>query len=149
MKTPLSTTYDKAEDSPGLLLWQVSNKWQARQRAALKPFNLTHVQFVLLASLTYAHGHRRFTQKQLAEHAQTDVMMTSEVLRTLEGKGLVVRKPHETDRRAFILEPTPKGISLVNQAVGAVEAVDRDFFGGFEKDELIRYMSSMRAMLGQ
>ena len=42
-----------ADDSPGFLLWQVTNKWQAAQRAALKPFGLTHVQFVLLASLTW------------------------------------------------------------------------------------------------
>ena len=149
MKTPLDTSYDNAEDSPGLRLWQVSNKWQARQRAALKPFNLTHVQFVLLASLTYAQGNRIFTQKQLAEYAQTDVMMTSEVLRTLEGKGLVVRKPHETDGRAFTLTPTAEGISLVNQAIGSVEAVDREFFGTFEKHELVRFMAIMRAMLGR
>ena len=40
-------------DSPGFLLWQVTNRWQQAQRAALKPYGLTHVQFVVLASLTY------------------------------------------------------------------------------------------------
>jgi hypothetical protein len=31
----LGTEFTAAEDSPGLLLWQVTNRWQAAQRAAL------------------------------------------------------------------------------------------------------------------
>jgi hypothetical protein len=37
--------------SPGLLLWRATLRWQRRIVAALKPLGLTHVQFVLLASL--------------------------------------------------------------------------------------------------
>jgi DNA-binding MarR family transcriptional regulator len=80
----LATVHADADDSPGLLLWQVTNRWQAAQRAALRPFDLTHVQFVLLASLTWLDSDRPpVTQKQLAEHAATDPMMTSQVLRAL------------------------------------------------------------------
>ncbi len=46
----LRTRFASADQSPGLLLWQVTNRWQAAQRAALAPLGLTHVQFVLLAS---------------------------------------------------------------------------------------------------
>jgi DNA-binding MarR family transcriptional regulator len=126
--TKLASEFDHANDSPGLLLWQLSNKWQARQRAALKPFGLTHVQFVLLATLTYTAGEHSFTQKQLAEYAQTDVMMTSQVIRKLEQKGLVLRELSKQDGRAFTVHPTPAGITLVNKAVKAVEAVDKAFF---------------------
>ena len=49
----LATGFSTPEESTGLLLWQVTNGWQAAQRAALKPFGLTHVQFVLLAALTW------------------------------------------------------------------------------------------------
>lgn len=75
----LATGFERAEDSPGFLFWQLSNKWQATQRAALKPLGLTHVQFVLLATLTFASNKNTFTQKQLAEYAQ----MTSQVVRKL------------------------------------------------------------------
>ena len=51
--------FASADDSTGLLLWQVTNRWQAAQRAALKPHGLTHVQFVLLASLTWLAGAHR------------------------------------------------------------------------------------------
>lgn len=147
MKTPLDTVYDSAEDSPGLLLWQVTNKWQAQQRAALRAYDLTHVQFVLLASLVYAQNSEPFTQKQLAEHAQVDVMMASEVLRALESKRLVVRARHPQDKRAMIVTPTEAGTTLANRAVKVVEAVDRDFFGTLGSENMAHYMIMMRALL--
>lgn len=124
----LATEFEKAEDSPGLLLWQLSNKWQARQRASLKPFGLTHVQFVLLATLTFSVGKSTFTQKQLAGYAQTDEMMTSQVVRKLERMKLVQRERSKLDGRAFTLSPTPAGIKAANKAVKVVEAVDKEFF---------------------
>lgn len=126
----LSTEFGSAEESPGLLLWQVTNRWQAAQRAALKPYDLTHVQFVLLASLTWLHGAAGgpVTQKALADHAATDPMMTSQVLRALEARDLLRRLPHPSDRRARALAPTDSGAALANRAVAAVEGCDRAFF---------------------
>lgn len=126
----LATAHDSADDSPGLLLWQVTNRWQAAQRAALKPFDITHVQFVLLATLTYLQASGPVTQKALAGMAATDPMMTSQVLRTLEGRDLVHRPPHPTDRRARAVAATDAGRELVNRAVVAVEACDSAFFAG-------------------
>ncbi|UGT45544.1 MarR family transcriptional regulator [Nocardia yamanashiensis] len=127
----LHTDFENADESPGLLLWQVTNRWQAAQRAALAPFDLTHVQFVLLASLTWHTGRsggEPVMQRDLAEHAATDPMMTSQVLRALEQKGLIERRDHPTDRRAKSLVPTETGAALVNRAITAVEACDREFF---------------------
>lgn len=124
----LRSDFDAAHDSPGLLLWQLTNTWQAAQRAALRPFHLTHVQFVLLASLTWLNSETPVSQRELAAHARTDPMMTSQVLRTLEAKGLVVRGPHPTDARARALTATPQGAELAQAANTGVEAVDRAFF---------------------
>jgi len=126
----LATEHADASDSPGLLLWQVTHRWQAAQRAALAPFGLTHVQFVLLASLTWLQGQGDgpLTQRQLADHAATDPMMTSQVLRVLERAGFVERAPHPADRRAVSLTVTAAGRALANQAVVVVEACDREFF---------------------
>ena len=117
-----------ASDSPGFLLWQVTNRWQAAQRAALKPFGLTHVQFVLLASLAWLEVEGPITQRRLADHAATDPMMTSQVLRVLQARGLITRTPHPQDGRAQMLAVTPAGAALANRAVVAVERCDRDFF---------------------
>ncbi|HEU4715299.1 MAG TPA: MarR family winged helix-turn-helix transcriptional regulator [Candidatus Saccharimonadales bacterium] len=143
--TELATEFRQANASPGLLLWRLSNEWQAKQRAALKPFDLTHTQFVLLASLSYAANKRELTQKQLAEFAHTDVMMTSQVVRKLEQKGLVSRHESKYDGRAVTLAPTVTGLELVNKAVVVVESVDRIFFEKIGKDlpQLIKTMRQL------
>jgi DNA-binding MarR family transcriptional regulator len=96
----------------------------------LQPFGLTHVQFVLIASLTWLGADGPVTQKQLADHARTDPMMTSQVVRTLVGRGLLERTPHPGDGRAWSLSVTPDGRVLVNRAIVAVESCDESFFGG-------------------
>lgn len=130
----LATEFATAGESPGLSLWQVTNRWQAAVRAALRPVGLTHVQFVLLASLTWLDADGPVTQKQLADHAACDAMMTSQVLRALEERGLVTRAPHPTDRRARALVVTDEGRELANRAVVVVEAADREFFGPLGSD---------------
>ena len=124
----LATEPVSADESPGLLLWQVSNRWQAAQRAALRPFALTHVQFVLLASLTWLESDGPVTQRQLADQAVTDPMMTSQVLRALEQRALIQRAHHPDDKRAVAVTVTPAGSELANRANVAVEACDRAFF---------------------
>jgi DNA-binding MarR family transcriptional regulator len=141
----LATAHAGADDSPGLLLWQVTNRWQAAQRATLKPFDLTHVQFVLLAALTYLQASGPVTQKALAGMAATDPMMTSQVLRTLEGRGLVHRPAHPTDRRARAVAATEAGRELANRAVVAVEACDAAFFANLG-DALPTFTTALRTL---
>jgi len=138
--------FDAAHNSPGYLLWLMSNKWQAQQRVALKVFDLTHVQFVLLACLVYAPDSESLTQIQLAERAKTDPMMTSQVLRKLEAKCLVQRISSVQDKRAVSLTATAKGIELVDRAIVAVEAVDEEFFGALEAD-VPNFVAMMRQLV--
>ena len=143
----LATGFDTPDDSPGLLLWQVTNRWQAAVRAALKPYGLTHVQFVLLASLSWLHGAGGgpVTQRALADHAATDPMMTSQVVRALADRGLLRREPHPGDARARSLTPTPEGAALADRAVASVEACDASFFAALGP-ELPRFSASLRAL---
>jgi DNA-binding MarR family transcriptional regulator len=143
----LESEFADPEESPGLALWRVTNAWQAAQRAALRPFGLTHVQFVLLASLAWLHQEAPVRQRDLALHAQTDPMMTSQVVRALEAKGLIERRPHPADRRARALVVTAAGVALVNRAIVAVEVVDRRFFGplGAERGALARMLNRVLA----
>lgn len=140
----LASEFADADQSPGLALWRVTNAWQAAQRAALRPLGLTHVQFVLLSSLTWLHQDAPIRQRDLARHARTDPMMTSQVLRALERNGLVERRPHPADRRARALVVTPAGTELANRAVAVVEDVDRGFFGPLEGD-----VASLAALLNR
>ncbi|NNN08956.1 MAG: MarR family transcriptional regulator [Acidimicrobiaceae bacterium] len=128
----LESDFDAADESPGFLLWQITNRWQAAQRAALKPLGLTHVQFVLLASLTWLRTDGMVNQRDLAEHASIDPMMTSQVIRTLESRGLVERTEDPSDKRAWSLSVTNTGMRLANRAIVVVEDCDRAFFEALE-----------------
>lgn len=129
----MSSEFTNAEESPGFMLWKVTNLWQKAMRNALDPFELTHPQFVLLFSckwLNEKNDHTGITQVQLAQHAQMDVNVTSQVLRTLEKKGYIERRPHPTDSRANIISVTKAGDKVASQAVKAVETEDGAFFSG-------------------
>ena len=54
--------------------------------------------------------------------------MTSNVLRTLEGKGWLTRKPHPVDTRAKLLSISPAGRLVFRAAVERVEQVTTQFF---------------------
>jgi DNA-binding MarR family transcriptional regulator len=117
------------EESPGFLLWHVTLRWQREITAALAPLGLTHVQFVLLASSWWLNAHGADpNQLSVARQAGTDVKMTSEVLRRLEAKGLIVRTVDAADTRARRIQVTERGGELAQAAVTAVEGVDAAFF---------------------
>lgn len=125
----MTSHFASAGESPGFLLWRISNAWQQRQRAALQPLGLTHVQFVLLASLVWLTQQGvTVTQTDLAEEAQTDPMMTSQVVRALEARGLLTRATSAEDRRARVLTPTLEGTAAAAAAIRVVEAVDAECF---------------------
>jgi DNA-binding MarR family transcriptional regulator len=133
----VGTRYEGPGASPGFALWRVAAIWQREVRAALTEVELTHAQFVLLVSAAWlqAAGDAPVTQALISAHANTDAVMTSEVLRTLEQKKLVRRLPHPTDARAKQIVLTAAGKKLSRRAVALVESVDEAFFGT-PRDEL-------------
>jgi MarR family transcriptional regulator, organic hydroperoxide resistance regulator len=144
----LRTRFHSPRESPGFLLWLVTNAWQRQLRAALDPVDLTHVQFVLLASLAWlSREGDTVTQVRLAQQARTDEMMTSQVVRALERKGLLRRGAYPADHRARGLQVTPRGLQLANKAVGLVERADARFFGAAGRD-LPKLVAVLRSLSG-
>lgn len=121
---------ERAEDSSGFLLWQVTNLWQREIKKALEPLGLTHSQYVLLASMHWlALNQQEVTQIILSAHTKIDPMTTSTVLRTLQTRGLLQRQEHSTDTRAKTVALTDAGKAVIQEAVKIVEQFDADFFG--------------------
>jgi DNA-binding MarR family transcriptional regulator len=116
-------------DSPGFLLWRATLRWQRLIAAALSTMDLTHVQFVLLACAWWLNQHgEEPNQLAVARQAGTDVKMTSQVLRTLEDKGLIERHTDAGDTRAKRVRVTARGAELAPRAIAAVERADTEFF---------------------
>jgi DNA-binding MarR family transcriptional regulator len=123
--------------------------WQRRIREVLESHELTHVQFVLLASLWWLvdHDDHSLTQAQLAQQAGTDPMMTSQVTRKLETWGLLERAQDPTDTRARRLRLTAAGRALVTRALSDVEAADEEYFAalGSQRESFIRALRTLEA----
>jgi DNA-binding MarR family transcriptional regulator len=108
---------------------------------------LTHVQFVLLASLWWLEDHEREppTQARLAQQAGTDPMMTSQVMRKLESRDLLERAADPSDSRARRLRLTAGGRRLVARALADVEAADEQYFAalGGRRDAFAKALAAL------
>jgi DNA-binding MarR family transcriptional regulator len=143
--------FESPDNSPGFLLWQVSNLWQRKMNSGLSKLGLTHVQFVLLAGIVWlSKGQETVTQAKLASHAKTDIMMTSKVIRALEQRGLVKREVDSKDTRAKSLTITPEGHDLTVAAIHIVDRIDNDFFSTLDEhradlnSHLLKILNSSR-----
>ena len=138
---------EQPEASPGFLLWHVSLQWQRSVTAALKPLGLTHVQFVLLASTWWLNTQdEQPNQATLSAFAGTDVKMTSQVIRTLEQKGLVTRAVDAADTRARRIVVTAAGRALAPRAIDAVEAVDAALLNELSRTSAQAFTNALRQL---
>lgn len=129
------TTPDELRENPGYQLWLVTNAWQRSLRRALHPLGLTHVQFAVLASVARLQGGTSLvTQSDVCRVGSLDPNMASDVVRSLEARGLLVRLDHPSDRRAHRLELSEEGERLFHDGREAVKPVKEAFFAPLGDD---------------
>ncbi|WP_367322532.1 MarR family winged helix-turn-helix transcriptional regulator [Streptomyces sp. HUAS ZL42] len=110
--------------TPGHLVWRLSMKWRNAVDQALAPLNLTHAQYMLLASLLgMERSGRRPSQRELADHTGLEALYVSKLARSLEGAGLVRRTRDSDDTRVVRLALTDDGLRTVRPAIDAVQAL--------------------------
>lgn len=128
------------------MLWRVSNEWQRVMRDALAEYELSHVQFVLLASTVWLEDQNiKVSQAAIVRQTAIDKMMVSDVTKTLESKGFVKRHKDPQDGRAQVLTATPIGEKTLRGAMKAVEKANRSFFGRshFGQDTIVELLQSL------
>lgn len=128
--------HEGPKQSPGFLLWHISTSWRSSIEHILKTFNLTHPQFVVLATtgwLTRNGDH--ITQIAIGKMAGLDPNTNSQIIKGLEQKDLIKRNP-SSDGRAKNVSLTPKGSQILSNALPAVEQTDGNFFNSLNKSEI-------------
>ncbi|SDF60253.1 MarR family winged helix-turn-helix transcriptional regulator [Cellulophaga baltica] len=130
MNKKISFHFQRPEENLGYLLWQTTMLWQKQMNRALDKINLTHTQFVIMAALGWLlKNSEDVTQKEIADHSNTDRMMVSKILRTLQKNELIERKEHETDTRAKCVFLTDKGVDTLQKAIEIKTQANNLFFG--------------------
>lgn len=115
---------------------RVYNKWHSMIKKELKKMNLTHPQFVVLASLAYLlQDNDEVTQVMISKLSGIDVMTVSQILNLLEKNDFVKRKEHSRDTRAKAVILNKKGEEALQKAVPLVEQIDEIFFEKLDTDE--------------
>jgi DNA-binding MarR family transcriptional regulator len=95
--------------SIGFLLSKAYQRAWAIMRAEIEPYDLTPPQFGLLAFLWQQDG---LTQAELSEKGQIDRTTVGGLVDRLEKIGLVERRQHPQDRRAYMIHLTRRGKEL-------------------------------------
>lgn len=147
MSKEINFHFKSPKDSPGYLLGQLTMLWQRKLKKVLDPLDLTQTQFVLLAALGWlSKKSDTVTQIDIANQSNSDRMMVSKVLRTLQEKGFITRQEHETDTRAKTIKLTPSGEVILQKAIVEVENADLDFFSSLN-DNLSSFNSNMSGLI--
>ena len=116
------------------LVARAARQWRRAVDRRLQPFGLTEATWLPLIYLARAPMPMR--QKDLADALTLDSSSVVRLLDALEASELVERRIEGGDRRAKIIIPTRRGLSIVEQ----VEAVSREVRNatlvGLSADEL-------------
>ncbi len=133
--------------SPGFLLWHISISWRSSIEAVLKTMNLTHPQFVVLATLGWLiRDGDLVTQAAIGKMAGLDPNTTSQILKGLEQKNLVERMP-SSDGRAKNPFLTSQGKKILNRSLPAVEKIDAKFFNTLTAQEMNSLIAAFQKLI--
>lgn len=97
-------------------------------------------QFPVLLALWHEDG---LTQRQLLDRMEVEQATLANTLARMERDGLILRRPHPSDRRAQIISLSERGRELEQMAIEAAAQADDEIFAGFrrfERELLLEYM---------
>ena len=121
--------FQSHDESYGFVFWQTYMLWSRKIKRALKPFQLTHTQFVILSVVAYVQQSQPVASQADVSHlSKIDKMTISTSVKTLRKNGYLSLQRHAEDARVNGLVLSEAGKAIQQQALAAIEAVDEQFF---------------------
>jgi len=118
------------QNAVGFVMWRVVHRYQREVEQALRPMDLTHLQFVTLTLVAWmARDGEAATQSELARFGDIHPMQVSNVLKALEQKRMVRRTPSPENALAKQVATTPTGMTALREALPLVIGVQGRLFG--------------------
>lgn len=103
--------------------------------------DLTPVQYSVLTALK---AHPGVDQATLAGLIAFDRTTIGGVVDRLAQRGLLIRRPHPSDRRARTLEISPEGTALLERIEPAVQEAQRVMLSGLDGDEAAEFLRLLK-----
>ena len=133
----------------GFLLHDVARLLRKRFEQRARDSGLTRTQWHTLAILSKNDGIK---QRCLAEELEIEPITLTRILDRLVDQGLVERRPHPTDRRAFLIHICDEALPLLNnmRELGvltrqeALENISQE-----EQEHLVQMLQSMKENLAR
>ena len=128
-------------ERPSFLLSQIGHHAAARFSQRLAPLGLQNRHFGLLTHLAASEGQ---TQQQIADKLGVHRNVMVGYCDELEDRGLVQRRRHPGDRRAYALHLTPAARDLLGQAQHLADEHDADLLIGLNEADQVRLLALLQ-----
>jgi DNA-binding MarR family transcriptional regulator len=128
----------------GYLLKHAQLRLAERAGPALAPFGLDARELAVLAVLA---AGRPLSQLEASRRLGVDRTTMVALIDALEGKGLVVRRRSEQDRRRNVVELTERGGQVRTGAEDAREAAEREFLAPLGAKDAERLVKALQVLI--
>ena len=126
------------------LIWRVFKLFLKNKKQILDRLDLTCSQYEILSAIYFLMRVRpEVIQIDLSEKAFIDPMTTSTILRNLQKKGLIKRNRSLVNTRTIIVELTPIGVVLFENACRQLEAYSEMIFEGINQKHLTSQLTKL------
>ena len=137
-----------SEKKIGLLVWNVSNFWQSKLRNALKEYNLSLNEYLILEALNYLESNfRSFSQIMISSYSGINVSVVSVSLKSLEKKNLIKRTV-DKDNRKKVISTLSVGQKLFDDIFPKINQQENDLFDKLQEEKL-NFCNSLKLILGK
>ncbi|TDC74306.1 MarR family winged helix-turn-helix transcriptional regulator [Streptomyces hainanensis] len=124
---------------------RVEQELVSAKHSVLRPFKVNVPQYNVLLALSQESG---LSGAALARRCMVTPQTMSSVLSTLEGRGLVERKPHPVHQHVLESRLTRTGRALLNRADAAVTEVEQKLTDAFTTSEAELFLAQLDRCLG-
>ncbi len=112
----------------------------------LSPFEITEAHFNILMLLNYQSEDGRLNQTELGNMLLVNRSNVTGLIDRMEKTGLVRRVSDDADRRVNLVEITPEGIGILNNAQKAYFVRIDEIMSGLSADERLNLCSRMETI---
>lgn len=118
-----------------------------RQEEAFGRFKLNRGEVGVLGALLLAGSDKKLSPTQLFKGLMLSSAGITSRLDRLESRGYIQRTRHPTDRRGVLVGLTAAGRKVLDQAVAADAAVERELLAGLTRKDKVGLVALLRKLL--